>query len=351
MKLGRRAFLILLALVGLAFGIFRSRHSLKVFLTGAEREAEPVGGAPPHGERERIPVAVVGGWEVKSMVSRAVSLAGGFGPLALQGATVLVKPNVVGSRGNPTTTNPAVVRAVVELLHEAGASKVYVGDMSALIRGGTAGNMEQTGITAAARAAGAGTVFFEDHGWVRVAVDGRYLSAVEVTEWCFNVDRIVNLPVIKTHRYAGYSICLKNFVGATHFSQRPYVVDHSHWEEVVAELNLAYRPDLNIVDGTRSMVAGGPWEGTVADTNLIMAGADRLACDVVGLGLIKSFGQWPRLAQASPWEMRQVKRAVELGLGAAGGDQVELVTESLDGDPGFAERMTQVRSLVGIPAA
>jgi uncharacterized protein (DUF362 family) len=82
-----------------------------------------------------------------------------------------LKTNFVGERGNPTTTNPEVVKAVVELLYESGASKVYVGDMSALIRGGTAQNMEQTGIAAAARSAGAQTVFFEDHGWVKNKCD------------------------------------------------------------------------------------------------------------------------------------------------------------------------------------
>lgn len=350
MKLGRRAFLIILLIVGAAFGIFRSRHSIKVFLSGAERKGEPLTGPDPLARSGKSLVAVVGGRDVKANVARAVAMLGGFEPLRIAGRNVLVKPNIVGGHEHPTTTNPALVGAVVELLFAAGASQVYVGDMSALIRGGTSNNMEETGIAAAARQAGAQTVFFEDHGWVKVEVDGRYLREVEVTEWFFNVDRIINLPVIKTHRYAGYSICLKNFVGATHFSQRPYLVDRSHWEEVVAELNLAYRPDLNIVDGTRTMVAGGPWEGEAVETNLVLAGSDRVACDVVGLGIIKSFGQWPRLKSTSPWQMRQIVRAVEIGLGAKDSKAMELRTASLDDDPAFIDRMKRVRSLIGLPA-
>jgi uncharacterized protein (DUF362 family) len=221
--------------------------------------------------------------------------------------------------------------------------------MSALIRGGTAKNMELTGIAEAARRAGAETVFFEDHGWVKVEINGRYLREVEVSEWFFKVDRVINLPVIKTHSYAGYSICFKNFVGATHFSQRPYLVDRRHWEEVVAELNLAFRPDLNIVDGTRTMVEGGPWEGTAAETNLVMASGDRLACDVVGLGIIKSFGQWQPLAKQSPWQMRQLKRAAELGLGVRGREEMEILTASLDDDPSFTSLMEKVGSLIRSP--
>jgi uncharacterized protein (DUF362 family) len=346
MALGRRAFLIFLALVGIAFGIFRSWRSIKVFLSGAEREAKSKIGPDPFRRQGKSLVAAVGGRDVKEMVGKAVSLIGGFELLKIKGKSVLVKPNVVGERSNPTTTNPEVVRAVAELLYEAGAAKVYVGDMSALIRGGTAKNMEQTGIAAAARRAGAEALFFEDHGWVNVKVEGRYVREVKVTEWFFKVDRVINLPVIKTHRYAGYSICLKNFVGATHFDQRPYLVDRGHWEEVVAELNLAFRPDLNIVDGTKTMVAGGPWRGTVIETNMILASGDRLACDVVGLGVIKSFGQWLPLESASPWHMRQIERGVEIGLGARSSDEMELLTESLEGAPSFVPLMEKVRPLI-----
>ena len=232
------------------------------------------------------------------------------------------------------------------MLYEAGAKKVYVGDMSALIRGSTAKNMERTGILAAARAAGAEPLFFEDHAWVKVKVPGKYMKEVSVTEWIHKVDRVVNLPVIKTHEYAGYSICLKNFVGATHFRQRPYIVNALHWEEVVTELNLAYRPDLNIADGTKVMVEGGPWEGRAEEANLILASGDRVACDVVGLALIKSYGRWKRLLTTSPWEMGQVRRAVELGLGAGSSQELELVTASLDGDPAFHARMEKVKSLL-----
>lgn len=347
MMFGRRTFLTTLAVVAGALGIFRSKHSLKVFLRGAERKGEPSAAVNPFIRQDRALVAAVGGTDVKEMVGKAVALLGGFELLEIKGKSILVKPNIVGGRSNPTTTNPEVVRAVVELLFEHGAAKVYVGDMSALIRDETARNMELTGIAGAARQAGAQTVSFEDHGWVRVKVGGKYIREVDVTEWFFTVDRIINLPVIKTHQYAGYSICLKNFVGATHFSQRPYLVDKGHWEEVVAELNLAYAPDLNIVDGTKTMIAGGPWEGKTADTNLVLASGDRLACDVVGLGIIKFFGQWPPLQSISPWRMRQVKRGVELGLGARASDEMELLTASLDNDAAFGHLMEKVRALIG----
>lgn len=343
MKIGRRVFLYLLA-AGAAAGLYRGRHKLGVFFRGAEKTAGPRTAEDPFVRGGKSLISVVEGRDLKAMVREAVSLIGGFRRLDLKGKAVLVKPNVVAGRENPTTTNPALVGAVAQLLYEEGASRVYVGDMSALIRGATYKNMERTGILKAATDAGAETVCFEDYGWVRVNIPaGRYLQEVDVSEWIFRVDRIVNLPVIKTHSYAGYSICLKNFVGATHFSQRPYLVDRDHWPDVVAELNLAYRPDLNIVDGTKIMVEGGPWEGKTEETNLVMASGDRIACDVVGLGIIRSFGLWKRL-DSGLWQQEQVRRAVELGLGARRKEEMELFTASLEANPQFYAMMEKVNA-------
>jgi hypothetical protein len=48
----------------------------------------------------------------------------------------------------------------------------------------------------------------------------------------------------------------------------------------------------------------------------------------------------------SPWEMGQVRRAVELGLGAKNSQELELLTASLDDDPAFHARMGRMKSLM-----
>ncbi|RPJ05021.1 MAG: DUF362 domain-containing protein, partial [Deltaproteobacteria bacterium] len=158
------------------------------------------------------------------------------------------------------------------------------------------------------------------------------------------VDRIINLPVIKTHRSATYSLALKNFVGATHFRQRPYLVDRGHWEEVIAELNLAYTPDLHIVDGTRIMVEGGPWEGKAVDANLIVATGDRIAAELAGLGVLKRYSGLPQIRDVDVWEQRQVRRSIELGLGVKGEEEIELLQKDLAPEIlGFDEVIATIR--------
>src|SRR5512139_3629979 len=183
MNFGRRTFLQCLATAVSVLGFDRGGGGAELLAKEAGGKADPGTAGNPFESGGKSLVAAVGGKNLPGMVRKAVSLIGGFGPLALRGKSVLVKANVVGAYGNPTTTNPSVVAAVVGTLYEAGAGKVYVGDMSALIRGKTADNMARTGILAAARGAGAEPLFFEDHEWVKVKVGGRYLKEVPVTEW------------------------------------------------------------------------------------------------------------------------------------------------------------------------
>jgi hypothetical protein len=92
-----------------------------------------------------------------------------------------------------------------------------------------------------------------------------------------------------------------------------------------------------------------PWTGTAVETNLVLAGGERAACDVVGSGIIQSFGKWHFLERISPRQMRQVKRAVEMGLGAASREEMDVLTESFDSSPLVTSLMSRAGSLVGPP--
>lgn len=317
-----RRFIILFFLVAVSVALLK-RRTIRHLFTRPQRKEVP---RPALSSDElRSKVGLVKGDDPEFMVREAVRLVGGFDQFSLEGRSVLVKPNVVSHKPNPSTTNPRVVATVVKILYEEGARKVYVGDMSAAIRLRTLENMTRTGIQEAAEREGAEVLAFEDYKWVEVPLTGaQYVERALVTEWIYRVDVVINLPVIKTHRSASYSICMKNFIGCTHIRQRPYLIDSDHWEELVAEFNLAYTPDLNIVDGTVSMIEGGPWEGTGLDTGVVIAGSGRVAVDIVGLGLIRSAGLWRMVTKKPVWEQRQIKRALELGIGQ-GPESIDLV--------------------------
>jgi uncharacterized protein (DUF362 family) len=95
---------------------------------------------------------------------------------------------------------------------------------------------------------------------------------------------------------------------------------------MIAEINSVYQPSLVLMDGVEAFVKGGPEAGDKVAANVILAGTDRVAVDVVALGILRSLGTTPEVAQGSIWNLEQIRRAIELGLGAANSEQIELIT-------------------------
>jgi uncharacterized protein (DUF362 family) len=296
-------------------------------------------------------VAIVRGEDPSAMLLAGLNLIGGIGRLGLHGKRVLVKPNVVNDRPPPSTTDPRVVAAVVQLVREAGAQAVTVADSSGIIRFPSSANLAATGIKQAAESGGASVLALEEEPWVRVEpVGAKALPRYYVSKPVYDADVFINLPVVKTHRFAHYSCSLKNVVGIIHPRYRPSVSFLSpDWHERIAELNLAVHPHLTIADGTTLMIAGGPTSGTPARADLLLISGDRIALDAVAVALIRTFGTWPKVTEQAVWEQRQIKRAIELGLGVQGPRHIELVTRSLARpDASFERLVATIRKDLGV---
>ncbi|MFO0769146.1 MAG: DUF362 domain-containing protein [Nitrospiraceae bacterium] len=277
----------------------------------------------------------------------ALDLLGGLERLSIRGKRVLLKPNVLNDRPPPTTTDPRVVGAMADLVREQGSSEIIVADGSGIIRLPTSTNLTATGMRAAAQAAGAKVLALEDEPWVRIEpLQAKALTRFYFSKPVYDADIVVNMPVIKTHRFAEYSCALKNVVGAVHPRQRPSVTFWSgDWHERIAELNLAVHPQLTVADGTTIMIEGGPTSGTSAMMNVLLCSGDRVALDMTVLALLRTFGSWPKIEGKRIAEQRQIKRAGELGLGVARGTEIELVAQSVNGaPPDFIRLVERIRA-------
>lgn len=293
-------------------------------------------------------VAMVHGRDVPAMLQEGLRLLGGVERLPLAGKRVLLKPNVVNDRPPPATTSPVLVAAAVLMARSAGAADVAVGDSSGILRFPTSGNLKATGILAAAERAGARVLSLDEvtpQPWVRVEQpQAKALPAFYVSRVVYDADVLINLPVIKTHRFAHYSCCLKNLVGIAHPRNRPSVTFlMGDWHERIAELNLAVHPQLHIADGATVMIAGGPTSGTTAQANVLLLSGDPVALDAVALALVRTYGAWDKIKGRAVWQERQIVRAIELGLGIGGPKRMALATLSLDPNEGFARMEEAVR--------
>lgn len=269
---------------------------------------------------------VVASADIKKSVKRAVDLIGGLKKVISSGDKVLVKPNFNSDDPFPASSDPGFVKVVVSLLYESGASEVVIVESSGLPWLPTRKVMEKMGMLRAAEECSAEVRILDDREWVDIEIGGKYWKRVSIAKDALEEDaKFVWLPCMKTHRYARFSLSLKLAVGLLDFRQRGDL--HSaHLEEKTAELNLVVHPDLIIMDGRKCFVTGGPDMGRVEEPNIILASGDRIAIDVEALKILKNYKADNRL-DMSIWEFPQIKRAVELGLGVRGEDEISVVLE------------------------
>ena len=325
-------------------------------------DAEP-GGA------KGVPVGVVGGSEVEAAVRRAIELAGGLGAVR-PGDTVFIKPNAVhGSvSGLPgIVTSKEVLAAVIHAVRDMSPGRVIVGDRSARMFSSDF-VFTNSGLADAALAAGADEVYAAPRpvdapdDWVLVqppafeetwSAEGGILAMRKILD----ADYFIDLPVCKNHRWAAFSLTMKNLMGAIGDESRDpmhYVEgDPDRLSRDIAILNQIFTPDLCVLDALAALINGGP-EGVLGDRvqvspGLVAASPDRIALDAFGVTLIQlelsrttvdnPDPMHSLLASGvSPWQLPQIVHGIERGLGIAGAAQVDLSFENVADQAELASR-------------
>jgi uncharacterized protein (DUF362 family) len=100
----------------------------------------------------------------------------------------------------------------------------------------------------------------------------------------------------------------------------------------IAELNLGIRPAMNILDGSKSFVFGGPSNGDMAEPKVAVASVDRIAADATGVAVLKSQGCEERLQSRSVWDTPFLKHGIEIGLGIDSVKKLNLKSEGVPAD-------------------
>jgi uncharacterized protein (DUF362 family) len=140
---------------------------------------------------------------------------------------------------------------------------------------------------------------------------------------------VVSTCCLKTHRFGGvFTMSLKLSVGITH--KRNMSELHTSFlsmRKMIAEINQVYTPRLIVLDGIEAFTDGGPMTGTRKRADVLLAGTDRVAIDAVGLAVLKELGSNEAIMEKKIFAQEQIARAVELGLGAKGPEDIEIITD------------------------
>ena len=275
-----------------------------------------------------------------------------FGLKDVRDQNVFLKPNYNSPDPTPGATHPDVLRTIVTILHEEKAGEITVGDRSGM--GDTHKAMDRLGVFELQDDFGFKTLIFDDltpDDWVMLQPPKSHWSlGFPFARPILETDTMVQTCCLKTHRYGGhFTLSLKNSVGMV--AKRNLVDDHDfmrelhsspHQRRMIAEINTAYTPDLVVMDGVECFIDGGPANGEIALSEVILAGTDRVALDAVGVALLRYHGCQTEVARGKIFKQDQIKRAVQLGLGVDKPDKIEFIT----GDPESAAYAAQIQEVL-----
>jgi uncharacterized protein (DUF362 family) len=307
-------------------------------------------------------VAAIRGEDLYAMTREALEAVGGAQKIVNEGETVFIKPNMsllpfVPNIGNRFVTGectkPEIVIAVAEECLRAGAAEVIVGDgsqtptfdwkLATTLDGST--NLAAEAQRLSSKYGGKVTLAcldIDSPDWVEVPTS-TYIEKVAISSLVARADRVISIPVMKTHQWAQLTLSLKNFVGVTPLERYGWKAADTGWlrvlldhrsPEAIAQLCLdivnAVKPDLAIIDASIGVEGNGP--STVEGDGLTVDMKDRLGSWLLlaSTDLVAADATAARIMSHDVAEVKQLGMAYEMGLGEMREESIEIVGERLD---------------------
>ena len=226
-------------------------------------------------------LAWIQGESPAQITKEAISSLGGIQRFVSKGDVVIVKPNIGWDRTpkQAACTNPQVVKTLVELSLGAGAKEVKVIDNPC---NPVQRTYARSGIAAAAKEAGGKVLFPNPHKLKKISLNGKWLKEWEVYTDFVEADKIINVPIAKTHSLSRLTMGMKNWLGALGGNRNQL---HQKLDQVMIDLAAFFKPCLTVMDGYRILIRNGPQGGRLSDVELfktVVAGVDYVAVDAAG---------------------------------------------------------------------
>jgi uncharacterized protein (DUF362 family) len=275
-------------------------------------------------------VAVVHTEDRRRGVTRAIETLG-INPA--KNKNVLIKPNFNTADSVPGSTHNDTLVALVETLWEMGAATITLGERSYPL---TREVMQAKGVIPLLEKLDVRINDFDqlpEQDWVKVDAPGsHWQDGFRIARPVLESECLVATGCLKTHQFGGvFTMSLKLHVGVVpttrhgfHYMSELHASPHQR--KMIAEINAPFAPALVVMDGIDVFVDGGPMTGRRARADVFLAATDRVAVDAVGLAVLKDLGSNAQIMGRPVFAQEQIARAVELGLGASGPEQIELVT-------------------------
>lgn len=262
----------------------------------------------------------------ETLVELLTPFGGIEGIIKEKNQVILLKPNLVApvdyTKG--ATTNPYLIKALIELIKGQQPEKIIIAD-GASVGTGTEEVLKATGylemFSSEIESGEVEIVDFKKGPFILKEVPGgKVLKELRVPELLYEVDIIINLPVLKTHDALPVTLGLKNMKGIIHESDKKRF-HRIGLSQAVVDLNKVLLADFTIYDGTVAMEGLGPVHGEAVNLGLLLATKDVVAGDLVAASIMGFKKE----------ELDFVKLAEEQGLGKANFEEIDIYGPEIDG--------------------
>jgi uncharacterized protein (DUF362 family) len=266
-----------------------------------------------------------------SGMKKAVAL---IGMPELNGKNVFIKPNFNTADPAPGSTHVDTLRTMVQMVKDQGASKIVVGDRSGPARTGKV--FQEKGVFALAEQMGFECLILDEmpkDRYVKIKPPGsHWINGFRFAKPAREADAVISLCCLKTHQYGGhFTMSLKLSTGLVHRNNMTELhTSVLNQRNMIAEMNYAYKPALIVMDGVDAFYTGGPMSGALWKADLTFASTDRVALDAVGVAALKMHGTTSKLESKPTFKHDQIRRAIELGLGAPTPEDIDIVPADED---------------------
>ncbi|MGQ9684321.1 MAG: DUF362 domain-containing protein [Anaerolineae bacterium] len=252
------------------------------------------------------------------LLRTALAPLGGIERFVKPGQTVVIKPNATWMNAPHTasSSDPDLLRAMINLVKAAGAARVIVVDRS--VFDPPAALLEVSGLGPVLVETGAENMVLDrweepKSKYTMIEIPkGLAFQEIGVVKAAAEADVRINMAVAKTHIVLPVTLCCKHMMG---FLENPPGL-HTSLDQGIADIvgAPAIKADLHILEAIRVRVRGAAYgDGTditdpdrVKRKNQVIAGTDPVLIDAYAAGAY--FGR-------SPMEIMHIKRCFEAGLG------------------------------------
>jgi uncharacterized protein (DUF362 family) len=247
-------------------------------------------------------------------VETAIELLGGINKVTKGMHKIMLKPNLVFDDPN-CTTKPAIIKSLARLMKEAG-KEVMIGEGSAAAAGINADQngtyftrkpellnklqqqvFDKLGYTELAKELDIPLINLHTGEMVEVDVpDAHFFKKLTIHKSLKDIDMLCSVPMMKTHVLATVTLGMKNLIGlypgSAYCSVRSCI--HSMADDggspgvayEILDMVKANKLGLTVIDGSMAMEGDGPSGAPLVKMNVIIAGTNSLATDMVGASVM-----------------------------------------------------------------